>query len=66
MVNTPESDPELAGRHKRASDWRPQTGEEKYACAGRDYVQRNRFTLRRSHRSSDAVVKQENTGNESQ
>jgi len=46
-----------------ARDRRPKPDEEEDTCAGRDYFQRKRFTLRRSHQSGDAVVYQENSGN---
>ena len=53
-----ENDRYLTQRYNRAGNRRPQTDEQEYACGRSDYLQRNRFTLRRSHPSANAIVRQ--------
>jgi hypothetical protein len=53
-----ENDPYLTQRYNRAGNWRPQTDEQKNTCDGSDYLQRNRFTLRRPHPGANAIVGQ--------
>jgi hypothetical protein len=53
-----ENDPYLTRRYNRAGNRRPQTDEQKNTCDGSDYLQRNRFTLRRPHPRANAIVDQ--------
>ena len=53
-----ENDPYLTQRYNRAGNRRPQPDEQENACDGSDYLQRNRFTLRRPHPSANAIVGQ--------
>ena len=53
----------LGDCHNCARNRRPQPNEEEDSCAVRDCFQSKRFTMRRSHPSSDAVVNREDSGN---
>jgi hypothetical protein len=53
-----ENDRYLTQRYNRAGNRRPQTDEQEYTCGRSDYLQRNRFTLPRSHPSGNAIVRQ--------
>ena len=53
-----ENDAYLTQRYNRAGNRRPQTDEQKNACDGSDYLQRNLFTLRRPHPSANVIVGQ--------
>jgi hypothetical protein len=53
-----EKDRYLTQRYNRAGNRRPQTGEQENTCGGSDDLQRNQFTLRRSHPSANAIVRQ--------
>ena len=51
-----KNDPYLVQRNNRAGNRRPQTDEQKNTRDGSEYLQRNRFTLRRPRPSTNAIV----------